>query len=88
MPVLWDVEGRGSNDWVLAVVTSTVAGESLAGAQRLRARVMDRFGRPQVAATVARKLEALIGGVGARLGVREYRARRQDARPAKVPMSL
>ena len=70
LPVLWDVEGRGSHDWLLIVVPSTVPGESLGAAGRLVARVADRFGRAQAAATAARKLEALVGGVGAHLGAR------------------
>ena len=70
LPVLWDVEGRGSHDWLLIVVASTVPGESLGAAGRLVARVADRFGRAQAAATAARKLEALVGGVGAHLGAR------------------
>ncbi len=69
LPVLLDVEGRGSHDWILAVVTPTEPGKSLGSAQGLRARVMDRFGRPQAATIVARKLEAMLCGVGGRLGI-------------------
>ena len=67
LPLRWDVEGRGSNDWLLAVVTSTAQGGKLSAGTTLHVRVLDRFGRPRVAQTVSRQLQALIGGVGARI---------------------
>lgn len=69
LPVCLDAEGRGSNDWLLAVVTSAEAGERLGVGKALRVRVIDRFPRPQAAQTVARKLQAVIGGVGAGIGI-------------------
>ena len=68
LPVRVDPQGRGSHDWILAVVKPADAGEGLGAGKPLHVLVLDRFGRPQVAQTVARKLQALIGGVGARLG--------------------
>ena len=68
LPVRWDPESRGSHDWLLAVVTSSEPGRGLGAGASLHVRVLDRFGRPQAAQTVGRKLQALIGGVGARLG--------------------
>ena len=68
LPVCLDPEGRGSNDWVLAVVTGVEAGERLRVGRSLHVRVVDRFGRAHAAQTVARKLQMLIGGVGARTG--------------------
>ena len=64
----WDQESRGSHDWFLAIVMSAEPGCGLSSGTSLHVRVLDRFGRPQAAQTVGRKLQALIGGVGARLG--------------------
>ena len=52
LPVCLDAEGRGSNDWLLAVVTSAEAGERLGVGKALRVRVIDRFPRPQAAQTL------------------------------------
>ena len=64
----WDQESRGSHDWLLAVVTSAEPGSGLCAGTSLHVRILHRFGRPQAAQTVARRLQALINGVGARLG--------------------
>jgi hypothetical protein len=54
-------------DWVCAVVRSCVAGEKLGDAKRLHVQVYDAAQRASTAQRVARNVDVLVRGVGARV---------------------
>ena len=66
VPVLWDPEGRGARDWLLARVTPGEGAVDFFGAVTPRVQVFDRARRSSAAESIARKLSALLGGVAAR----------------------
>ena len=72
MPVAVD-DRNVPQDWVCVVVRSCVNGENLGDAQRLRVQVYDAAQRASVARRVARNLDVLVRGVGARVGGAEPR---------------
>ena len=66
------VDDRGvAQDWVCAVVRSCVAGERLGDAKRLCVRVGDAAQRASTARRVARNVDVLVRGVGARVDAAE-----------------
>ena len=66
MPVAVD-EGKVPRDWVLVVVQSSIAGERLGEAKRLKVLAFNVARRVALARRVARKLDVLVRGVGARV---------------------
>ena len=60
-------------DWVCVAVRSCVAGEKLGSAGRIHVEVFDALRRVSLAKRVARNVDVLIRGVGARAGTVEPR---------------
>ena len=72
LPVALD-ERPVPEDWVCVAVRSCVAGEKLGSAGRIHVEVFDALRRVSLAKRVARNVDVLIRGVGARAGTVEPR---------------